>query len=1098
MASSNSTSKLLTKVQQMIDKKVSKRKADLVKQFAEIIYTSVSEDEFSERTSQELYDSILSLWNFIQDFDGTSKLRIFNPTLEKNGWQSKHTIIELNHADMPFLVDSIRMELNRHGVDVHLHLHVPMSIRRGKSGILDLEQCLDEKDDLTLETPMYLEVDRILEDETLLELQADLSRILADVRATVIDWKPMGSKLADIIAELEQDPPPLRTDRIEEALDFLRWVQQNHFVFMGARTYDLKRNKKDIVLSSVKNSGLGILGNENNHKEYQLSKMPKGAQKLALSNEHLLVLTKTNTVSTVHRPSHIDYIGVKRFNKQGEVIGEHRFFGLFTSAAYNMDPHFIPVLRKKIVNVLAESQLKPGGHDYKALKNILEIYPRDELFQVPTLKLLDIAMGILHIQERRQVRAFVRRDPFGRYFSVLTFVPRDTYNTKIRLKMTNILAKTLNSNGQIEFTTHFSESNLARTHFRVPVENAEAIEYDLEQMQSELQEAALSWEDVLSENIIYHFSDNEAVNLVKKYANAFPPGYQNQQSVQSAIVDIKHIENISDEKPLGMLLYKNQESEKGNLGFKLYHRNKPMSLSDVMPMLENMGLTVIDETPYKVKSEGLGKVWIMDFSVKYDAEINVDDIRDNFQQAFAKAWENQAEKDGFNRLIMAADLNWRQVAMLRAYAKYMWQIGFTFSQNYIEQTLTQYSDIARGLVDLFEMRFDPGNDFSERKYNATKRDLIKTFANVDNLDQDKIVNKYLELIDATVRTNFYQTDAKGFDKSYISFKLQPSRISDIPKPVPMFEIFVYSPRVEGVHLRGGKVARGGLRWSDRREDFRTEVLGLVKAQQVKNSVIVPVGAKGGFVCKQLPTAAGRDAFFAEGVACYKIFIRALLDITDNIINGDIVAPQSVVRHDNDDPYLVVAADKGTATFSDIANGISVDYGHWLGDAFASGGSNGYDHKAMGITAKGAWESVKRHFREMGVDCQNEDFTVVGCGDMSGDVFGNGMLLSKHIRLQVAFNHMHIFVDPNPDSAVSYIERERLFNLPRSGWNDYNSELISKGGGIFERSAKSIDLTPEMQSMLGIKSKSLSPNELINAALKMKVDLFWNGGIGTYV
>ncbi len=1101
MASSQAN-KQLTQIKKLIKSKIAKSKAPLVCEFAEILYSSVSNEEFSEKDPSYIYDSVLSLWNFIQDFDGTSKIRVFNPSLEANGWQAKHSIIELNHKDMPFLVDSIRMELNRRGIDVHLHLHVPMGIRRSKSGrVVGLEKALENEAKVVasnIETPMYLEVDRILDEETLFQVQSDLSRILDDVRATVTDWQPMRNKLFSIIDELESNPPPMLPERMDEALEFLRWVGQNHFVFMGFRAYDLKSNTKQTALKSVKGSGLGILSNEKKYPEYVLSQAPKGAQKLALSNEHLLILTKTSNVSTVHRPSHIDYIGIKRINGKGEVVGEYRFFGLFTSAAYNMDPQFIPVLRKKIANVLAESNLQPGGHDYKALKNILETYPRDELFQTPTLKLLEFGLGILHIQERRQVKTFVRRDPFGRYFSVLTFIPRDTYNTKIRKKIEKILKKTFSTSADIEFNTLFSESVLARTHFVVPVKNTELVDFDFEELQSEIEEAALSWEDVINDEIRYHFDDAKAATLLKKYEQAFSLSYQNEQSVQSAIVDIKHIENLSEEKQLGMLLYRTQESSNGELRFKLYHKETPMHLSEVLPMLENMGMTVIDETPYRVRSEELGTYWIMDFNVHYPSAIDLEKVRDDFQTAFAKTWANQAEKDGFNRLIIAASLNWRQVTMLRAYAKYMWQIGFTFSQTSIEDTLSLYPKIARGLADLFSLKFDPEQQFSTRKYKSMLRDLQKLIADVDSLDQDRIINKYLELIDATVRTNFYQKDETGSEKSYVSFKLTPNLISDIPKPVPMFEIFVYSPRIEGVHLRGGKVARGGLRWSDRREDFRTEILGLVKAQQVKNSVIVPVGAKGGFVCKQLPKTGGRDAFFAEGIECYKTFIRALLDITDNIVNGKVTAPKQVVIHDEEDPYLVVAADKGTATFSDIANGISEDYGHWLGDAFASGGSNGYDHKAMGITAKGAWESVKRHFREIGTDCQSEDFTVVACGDMSGDVFGNGMLLSKHIRLQVAFNHMHIFVDPNPDSAKTYPERERLFNLPRSSWTDYNQKMISKGGGIFERSAKSIELTPEIQLMLGVKAKSLSPNEFINAALKMPVDLFWNGGIGTYV
>lgn len=769
MVGSNTSSKLLNDVKQLIEQKASKRQSELVKQFAEIIYSSVAEDEFIERTPEQIFNSIYSLWQFIQDFDGTCKLRVHNPTSDKNGWRNKHTIIELNHADMPFLVDSIRMELNRHGIDVHLHIHVPIQVARDKNGkVKSVNLCVDDEceKNKNIETPMYIEIDKQLDEDTIKQIEADLLRILGDVRATVRDWHPMRDKLASIINELESTPPPLRKDRIEEALDFLRWVKANHFVFMGSLTYDLKKSKDDLLLKPVKGSGLGTLAEPAKQKAYSLSESPKGAQKLALSNEHILVLTKTSTVSSVHRPSHIDYIGVKRFNKDGEVIGEYRFFGLFTSAAYNMDPQFIPVLRKKIHNVLAESGLKQGGHDYKALKNILETYPRDELFQIPTLKLLNVAMGILHIQERRQVRAFVRRDPFGRYFSVLCFVPRDTYNTKVRLRMTEILSETFGSKGEIEFNTHFSESNLVRTHFRVPVENAEAIDYDLTKLQADLQEAALSWEDVLVDTIAHLYEPTEATKLQKKYANAFSPGYQNQQSVLSAIADIKHIERLSEERPFDMLLYKKQ-IEGGLLRFKLFNREQPIPLSEVLPLLENMGLIVIDETPYKISSEALGTMWIMDFSVRYDNDIDVDSIRDKFQEAFAKAWTNQAEKDGFNRLIIATGLDWRQVAMLRAYAKYMWQIGFTFSQTYIEQTLSQYSEIAHGLVELFEHRFNPQQEFNERKYNTLKRDLKKKFEQVSNLDQDKIVNKYLEVIDATLRTNFYQQAEDGKDKSYI-------------------------------------------------------------------------------------------------------------------------------------------------------------------------------------------------------------------------------------------------------------------------------------------------------------------------------------------
>ena len=707
-------------------------------------------------------------------------------------------------------------------------------------------------------------------------------------------------------------------------------------------------------------------------------------------------------------------------------------------------------------------------------------------------------MGVLQIQERDMCRLFVRKDAYGRFLSCMVYVPRERYNTALRSETQAILANAFNSDVKVEFTTYFSESTLARTHYTVRVTDNN-IEYNVKDIENNLIEAARTWEDKLQSALLESAGEARGNELNRKYCNAFARSYKEEVLPSAAVVDIEKLEMLSDDNKLEMLFYRPQEEASSNIvRLSLFHKDEPIHLSDVMPMLENFGLRVVGETPYSVKTSDGRVNWIMDFSMLIDSKgmADFDKISARFRAALTSVWANRLENDGFNRLVLMGGLTGRESSILRAYAKYMRQIGVTFSQTYIESTFANYPHIAAKIVNLFSKKFSVKSPASAKTLEKLGLEIYAELENVANLDDDRIIRLYVDMIVATLRTNYFQKDAEGKFKSYISLKIQPSLIPEVPLPVPAFEIFVYSPRVEGVHLRFGKVARGGLRWSDRREDFRTEVLGLVKAQQVKNTVIVPVGSKGGFVCKQLPSE--REAFIKEGQECYKIFIRGLLDITDNIDRGEIVPAVDVTRHDEDDAYLVVAADKGTATFSDIANGIANEYNFWLGDAFASGGSVGYDHKKMGITARGAWESVKRHFREMDINCQTTDFTAVAIGDMAGDVFGNGMLLSKHIRLQVAFNHLHIFVDPNPDAAASYPERERLFKLPRSSWEDYNKELISSGGGIFSRAAKSITLTPEMKKMLGTKKASMTPNELIKASLMMNYDLLWNGGIGTYI
>jgi len=1095
---------LLEKVKKIIDKKLTKGQAKLVSEFSQHFYNSVSESDLIDRSGEELYSSILSLWNFSQNDSVTEehKLRVLNPSIEENGWQCKHTVVEILFPDMPFLIDSIRMALNRMGLNTHLMIHVSYHFTRAKNGKITALEVLHEDKNVVTEIPMYIEIDRQTDPSELDSILTNLQSVLDDVAKTVNSWQNMQNKLQEVITEVSESKFPKARTIFNESLAFLKWIGDDHFTFMGYRYYDFKSYKGEHQLVPQPESSLGLkqFKDKSKHK-YPLSILPRPAQKFALSNTSIITLSKTRTLSNVHRPAYIDYIGVKKFNSRGGVIGEHRFYGLYTAAAYNLSPLSIPFLRNKVKSVMKLSGLSPHGHDCRVLAQILQTYPRDELFQISDAKLLEISMGILHMQERPAVRLFVRKDPFGRFFSCIVFVPKELYTTRLRIIFSSILKRHFNGHGEVSFTTFFSESISARTLYQINVKNSESIHIDVAQLEFELKEASKSWNDNLTEALKGEYGEEEGLQLAATYANAFPPGYEEESSQQATVHDIKHMERLGPDNPISMILYHPQEESKDRIRFKLFSLNEASPLSEVLPMLENMGCKVLGEFPYVVNGEDDVVRCISDFTMQVDTgqKVQFDKIKDKFRETFAQVWLGNAEDDGFNKLVLAAHLNYRETSMLRAYAKYMMQIGFNLSQSYIEETLAKHATISRSLVDLFNDRFSldgpklKGLAFKKR-CNKIRADL----ATVSNLDEDRILSRYIEVISATVRTNYFQKDADGKPKNYISLKLNPKRISDIPQPVPMFEIFVYSPRVEGVHLRGGKVARGGLRWSDRREDFRTEVLGLVKAQQVKNSVIVPVGAKGGFFCKKLHLAKDREAFMKEGINCYKTFIRALLDITDNYVGKGIQAPVDVVRHDADDPYLVVAADKGTATFSDIANDIAGEYNFWLGDAFASGGSVGYDHKKMGITAKGGWESVKRHFREMGIDCQTTNFSCVAVGDMAGDVFGNGMLLSKHTQLKAAFNHMHIFIDPNPDVESSFKERQRLFELPRSSWDDYSTKLISKGGGIFLKSSKSINLTPEMQDFLDTKEKNLRPNQVINLILKAKVDLLWNGGIGTYV
>ena len=751
---------------------------------------------------------------------------------------------------------------------------------------------------------------------------------------------------------------------------------------------------------------------------------------------------------------------------------------------------------------MARSGFRREGHSYKDLLRVLETYPRDELFQIDANTLYDTSLAVLYMQGRRQTRLFLRRDPYGRFVSALVFLPRDRYTTPVRLRMEQALRREFGV-VQVDYTARVSESTLARLHFVVRLPPGEPMpDIDENELELHMVEAARAWEDDFADALVDQCGEESAARLLKTYGGAFPEAYKEDFGARSAVADVRTLDALSGEE-VALNLYETNSASGSERRFKVYRLGETISLSTVLPVLSQMGVEVTDERPYEIEVPG-EPGWIYDFGVRFDAGValNLPTLKDRFQDTFAAAWSGEAEVDGFNSLVVAGGLTWRQVMVLRAYGRYLRQTGSSYSQVYLESTLVANVAAARALVQLFEVRFDPAfvgdRAAAAESIGAEFETLLERVA---SLDQDRILRSFVALVQATWRTNAFQVDAAGARKPYISFKLDPAAVPDLPKPLPQFEIWVYSPRVEGVHLRFGRVARGGLRWSDRREDFRTEVLGLVKAQTVKNAVIVPGGAKGGFVAKRAPDPAqDRDGWLAEGVACYRTFISGMLDLTDNLVDGAVVPPRSVVRHDPDDTYLVVAADKGTASFSDIANLVAADYGYWLGDAFASGGSAGYDHKAMGITARGAWESVKRHFRELGVDTQAEDFTAVGVGDMSGDVFGNGMLLSEHIRLVAAFDHRHVFLDPTPDPAASYAERRRLFELPRSSWADYDPALISEGGGVHPRGAKSIQITPQVRAALGVPDTvtKVTPAELMKAVLTAPVDLVWNGGIGTYI
>jgi len=1110
--------------------------------FAEVFFKRLPNEDLGEDTPLSLAAMVEGQIEFLrQRKKGELLIRVFNPEQELDGWESQHTIIELANDDMPFLVDTASLAAQEKELGVHLIVHPVLNVDRDPSGKL-IKFCANSTKRSSVESFIHIQIERQTDAAVLASVKSLLEARLAVVRTSVADWQAMKKHLQHAIKAFGKNAPGLTKGVRQECVDFLKWVGDDHFIFIGARDYDIVIEGKTALLKVVDGTGLGLL---REHGKTVLSRpMASLSGEARFDQKAPLIITKTNARAPIHRSGYMDYIGVLRFDDQGEVIGEYRFIGLFTSNAYLWRVLDMPLVRMKVLTVLNNSGLAENRHAWKSMLHILETLPRDDVLQASSTELLEIATGVLNLQERQRVRLFIRRERFGRFFSCLVYLPRDHFNTENREKIQRILKRALKGD-RLDYVVQVSDSALARLQVIIRPKAGSEPNPDVRSLEKKIVHALLSWNEELRNILVQKQGEEAGLKAARTIGEMFPSAYMEDVSPWVAAFDVEKIALLKESDDLQLSLYRPRSKKTGIIRFKVFRLGRSIPLSDVLPMLEDLGLHIVSERPYEVKFDDGKSVWIQDFDMVYGlhGDLDIEVVRESFQQAFENTWRGVTASDGFNGLILACQLHWRQVKGIRAYCKYLLQTGVPFSQAYMEETLARHPLMARLLVELFEALFNPGRD-NESEFRkeqacknlqrtlyglrtishckdkglleylekvivargkdraqqvaAIKKLFMLSLARVSSIDEDRILFSFYEVIKATLRTNFFQKNEQGELLEYMSFKLDSARVPDLPKPLPLYEIWVFSAKVEGIHLRAGTVARGGLRWSDRKEDFRTEILGLMKAQNVKNTIIVPVGAKGGFVVKNLPENGSRDEVMVEVVKCYKIFINGLLDITDNLDEEKIIPPENVIRLDKDDPYLVVAADKGTATFSDTANAIALQRGFWMGDAFASGGSVGYDHKRMGITARGAWEGVKRHFREMGRNILKQPFTVVGIGDMSGDVFGNGMLLSNQIQLKAAFNHLHIFLDPDPDIKASLKERKRLFALPRSGWDDYKRNLISRGGGVFSRLDKSIPISREVRRWLGIEEQQLAPNALIRALLKAEVDLLWNGGIGTYV
>ncbi|MDQ2894572.1 MAG: NAD-glutamate dehydrogenase [Actinomycetota bacterium] len=1057
-------------------------------EFVRQYYHWVPAADLGDRNPLDLCGALVAHWRTGRVRPpGEPNVRVYNPESERDGWGSPYTVVEIVSDDMPFLVDSVTMELSRQGYPIELIIHPVIRVLRDGAG--ELTSVLPRgasAPGMVIESVIHAELARQSDSDRLAVLQAGVELVLEEVRAAVEDWSSMRARAAALAAELASAPAVCSGHDLVEARAFLEWLREDHFTFLGYREYEVD----DGEIHALPGSGLGIL-----RGAASTPSKPLEGKRRALAQARVpLVLTKANSRASVHRPVDLDYVGVRRFGADGSVIGERRFLGLYTTTAYKTSPREIPILREKVDRILTRAAFPPDSHDAKGLMDIIESLPRDLLVQISGEELFEMAIGILGLGERQRVRLFVSRDQLDRFAACVLCLPRDRFNTENRERAGRILADAFGGD-QVDWSPQINESVLVRVNYVVHCPAGVPEDVNVAAIEARIARATRNWSDDLRAALVTAHGEAAGRERHSRYGSGFPAAYRADWGSNSALLDIERIEELDRTGRPILTLYRTLDHDGGEIRCKLLSA-VPVALSDVLPTFEHLGAKVSDERPYEISPRDMAPVWLYDFGLGGRIEA-LERIGETFAAAFLGVWAGEFEDDGFNGLVLAAGLTGREITVVRAIARYLRQATFAFSEAYMERTLVGNPAIAVLLVRLFRARHDPERHDLELAERLSG-ELEAAIDAVASLDEDRILHSFLAVMRAIVRTNYFRHSSDGGAPAHLSFKLDPTDLALLPLPRPRFEIFVYSPRVEGVHLRGGRVARGGLRWSDRREDFRTEVLGLMKAQMIKNALIVPVGSKGGFVVKRPPAGGGREAVRQEGIACYEIFLRGLLDLTDNHTADGVSPPDRVVRYDEDDPYLVVAADKGTASFSDIANAVSAEYGFWLGDAFASGGSHGYDHKQMGITARGAWESVKRHFRELGGDIQARDFTAVAIGDMSGDVFGNGMLCSAHTRLIAAFNHQHVFLDPDPDPELSYGERRRLFALERSSWSDYDPALISEGGGVHARTRKSIPLTPEVRGALGIKAERLSPDELIRAILRAPVDLLFNGGIGTYV
>jgi glutamate dehydrogenase len=1038
---------------------------------------------------------------------GGPDIRLSDYEFVTDGRVAEITVLEVVNDDMPFLLDSTLAELEAQGLEPQLVAHPILAVERDRKGVLlrlEGDAGAVAQPGLQRESLIHIHLNLLDDSTARAHLVEGLSKTYAEVALAVEDWAGMWARIDEVIRAYRTSPPPLAEDEVAEALAFLRWIRNDNFVFLGVREYRFPDG--DTAADPVPRTGLGLL------RDPSVKVLRRGRDLVVMTPEvraflarpHALIIAKANVKSRVHRRVYLDYVGIKLFSRAGELEGELRLIGLFTASVYTSTTGAVPYLRRKVANVVARANFDPASYAGRALLAVMENYPRDELFQIDEDTLYRFAMAIMNLSERPRIRALVRPDEFDRFISILVFVPKDRYDTQVRLRVGAYLADIYRGRVSAAYPA-YPEGPLARTHFIIGRDEGVTPRIEQSVLEAGIAAIARTWRDGLRETLAVKIGGARAREFFARYGAAFSAAYREAFTAEQAVADIEIIELLSPERPLAVRLHRQPAEPASRVGLCLFSLTTALPLSERVPILEDLGFRVLDERTYRIDVHGpgdAGPTWLHDMEIERasGAAIDVPAIEPSIEAALLALLRGLAESDGFNRLVLEVGVDWRDASLLRSFGRYMQQIRVPYGQDYLAAALTRYGAIAAHIVALFYARFDPHLDQADRtaRQDAIRAEIETALAGVASLDDDRILRRFVNLIEAAVRTNYFQTSADGLPRATIACKFDCRRIEDLPLPSPLFEISVYSPRVEGLHLRFGRVARGGIRWSDRPQDFRTEVLGLVKAQQVKNAVIVPVGAKGGFVPKKLPSPANRQAWLAEGTESYRIFVNALLELTDNIGPDGVVPPPDTVRHDPDDPYFVVAADKGTATFSDIANALAIERGFWLGDAFASGGSHGYDHKAMGITSRGAWEAVKRHFREMDIDIQSGSITVVGIGDMSGDVFGNGVLLSRRLKLIAAFDHRDIFLDPNPDPEVAWTERKRLFDLPRSSWADYNRALLSKGGGVFPRSAKSISLSPEVQTALNLSLDSATPAKVMHAILKAEVDLLWFGGIGTYV